>query len=181
MWRFARWSSSLCAVVAFNALLVLLAVGTGWRASSARDTRAYVRPVQPALDGAGRARQDVLVILGGNLCVAARLVMGACTLGLFTVLELGWHSFVLGLSALTRTSPEIIPLIARYVWLEFSAFVLAAAAAEHLSFTVLRCLAAGETPRFTSVVVTLATALGMLVAAAIIEANVTRLVAVLAA
>ena len=109
--------------------------------------------------------------------------MGACTLGLFTVLELGWHSFVLGfgLSALTRTSSEIIPLIARYVWLEFSAFVLAAAAAEHLSFTVLRCLAAGETPRFTSVVVTLATALGMLVAAAIIEANVTRLVAVLAA
>ena len=169
-------------LLAFNAVLVWLAAGAGWRASSARDARAEVRPVQAALDG-GQTLHDVLVILGGNLRVAAGLLMGSCTLGLFTVLELGRHSFVLGfgLSALTRSSPEIIPLVARYVPLEFSAFMLAGGAAEHLSLTVLRCLVAGETPRFTPVCVTLAAALGMLIAAALIEADVTRLVAMLAA
>ena len=44
---------------------------------------------------------------------------------------------------------------------------------------MLRCLSAGETPRFTSFAVALALALGMLGAAAVIEADVTRLVAML--
>ena len=103
--------------------------------------------------------------------------------GLLTLLDLLWNAFILGfgLSTLARGSPEAIPLALRYVPLEFSAFVLAASAAEHLSFMVLRCLAAGETPRFTSVIIALAVAIAMLVAAAIIEADVTRLVAVLAA
>jgi len=111
--------------------------------------------------------------------VVAELLAGACTLGLFTLLNLLWNAFVLGfgLSTLARGTPAVMPLVIRYVPLEFSAFVLAASAVEHLSFMVLRCLAAEETPRFTSVIVALAVAIAMLVAAAIIEADMTRLVA----
>ena len=166
-------------LVAFNAGLVSLAVCAGWHASSVRNGQFEVRLDRAANDPAGDMRRHTLHILGGNLRVVATLLAGACTLGLFTLLELVWNAFVLGfgLSALARGTPVAIPLVIRYVPLEFSAFVLAAGAAEHLSFMVLRCLAAGETPRFTSSAVALAMALGMLVAAAIIEADVTRLVA----
>ncbi len=170
-------------LVACNAALVSLAVCVGWHAASARHLQLEVQPDRATHDTAGNSRRQALHILGGNLRVVATLLVGACTLGLFTLLELLWNAFGLGfgLSALARGSPEAIQLVIRYVPLEFSGFVLAASAAEHLSFMVLRCLAAGETPRFTPAAVALAVALGMLVAAAIIEADVTRLVAVLAA
>ena len=174
----SRWFPSLRTLVAFNATIVWLAGGAGWCAAGASGARANVRPVQVAVHG-GQTRHDVRVILTGNLQVTRGLLAGSCTLGLSTMLELGRHSFVLGfgLSALTRSAPEIIPLLARYVPLEFSAFALAASAAEHLALTVLWCLAAGRTPRFTPMVATLAAALGMLIAAALIEADVARLVA----
>ena len=166
-------------LVAVNATLVALAVCVGWHASGVGNGQFEVRLDSAANDTAGDTRRHTLYILGGNLRVVATLLAGACTLGLFTLLDLLWNAFVLGfgLSALTRGTPEAIPLVIRYVPFEFSAFVLTAGAAEHLSFTVLRCLAAGEPPRFTSAAIALVMALGMLVAAAIIEADVTRLVA----
>ena len=168
-------------LIAHNAVLVSLAVCVGWHASSVRNTQLDVRLDTAGHDTAGNVRRPALHILSGNLRVVATLLAGACTLGLFTMLELVWIAVGLGfgLSALARGTPEAIPLVIRYVPLEFSAFVLAASAAEHLSFMVLRCLAAGEAPRVTSVTVVLAVALGMLVAAAIIEAHVKQLVAVL--
>ena len=170
-------------IVAFNAGCVLLAVCAGWQVSSMQNGQLEVAQDRVASDPAGDMRRHALHILGGNLRVVATLLAGACTLGLFTLLNLGWNAFVLGfgLSALARGTPAAIPLVFRYVPLEFLAFVLAAGAAEHLSFTVLRCLWAGETPRFTSFAVALALALGMLSAAAVIEADVTRLVAMLGA
>ncbi len=170
-------------LVACNAALVSLAVCIGWHASSVRNSQFEVRVDRAAHDTAGDIRRHTLHILSGNLRVVATLLAGACTLGLFTLLDLLWNAFVLGfgLSTLARGTPAVMPLVIRYVPLEFSAFVLAASAAEHLSFMVLRCLAAGETPRFRSVIVAFAVAIGMLVAAAIIEADVMRLVAVLAA
>ncbi len=169
-------------LVAFNATLVSLAVCVGWHLSRVRHPQLEVRVAWAAHDTAGDIRRHALHILRGNLRVVATLLAGACTLGLFTLLELLWNAVGLGfgLSTVARGTPEAIPLVIRYVPLEFSAFVLAASAAEHLSFMVLRCLAAGEAPRFTSVTVALAAAVGMLVAAAIIEANVIQLVAVLA-
>ncbi len=170
-------------LVAFNAGLVSLAVGAGWHVSSVRNGQLEVRPARPANDTAADMRRHTRHILGGNLRVLAMLLGGACTLGLFTLLDLLWNAFVLGfgLSALARGTPAAIPLVMRYVPLEFSAFVLAAGAAEHLSFMVLRCLAAGEPPQFRPATVALATALGMLAAAATIEARVTQLVAALTA
>jgi len=170
-------------LVAYNAALVSLAVCVGWHASSVRSPHFEVRLDRAAHDTPRDIRRQTLHILGGNLRVVATLLAGACTLGLFTLLDLLWNAFVLGfgLSTLARGTPAAIPLAFRYVPLEFSALVLAASAAEHLSFMVLRCLAAGETPRFTSVGVALAVALGMLVAAAVIEADVMQLVAGLAA
>ena len=183
MWRFARWSRSMPLLVAYNAALVSLAVCVGWHASSVRSPHFEVRLDRAAHDTPRDIRRQTLHILGGNLRVVARLLAGACTLGLFTLVDLLWNAFVLGfgLSTLARGTPAAIPLAFRYVPLEFSALVLAASAAEYLSFMVLRCLAAGETPRFTSVGVALAVALGMLVAAAVIEADVMQLVAGLAA
>ena len=170
-------------LVAVNAGLVLLTVGVGWHVSTAGNTQITVRPDRPANDTAADMRRHALRILGGNLRVVATLLGGACTLGLFTLLELLWNAFGLGfgLSALARGTPAVLPLVIRYVPLEFSAFVLTASAAEHLSFMVLRCLATGGTPRFASAALTLAMALGMLVVAAIIEARVTQLVAALTA
>ena len=191
-WRCARWPRSIPVLVAHNAALVLLAVCVGWHASSARNLQLAVRLDNAAHDTAGNIRRQALHILSGNLRVVAALLAGTCTLGaallagtctlgLFTLLELLWNAVGLGigLSALARGTPDAIPLVIRYVPLEFSAFVLAASAAEHLSFMVLRCLAAGEAPQFISVTAALAAALGMLVAAAIIEANVTQFVAAL--
>ena len=170
-------------LVALNATLVSLAVCGGWYASSVRNAQFEVRPESLANDPAVDLRGHALHILGGNLRVVATLLAGVCTLGLFTLLDLLWNAFVLGfgLSALSRGTPAAIPLVIRYVPLEFSAFVLAAGAAEHLSFMVLRCLAAGENPRFTPATVALAIAIGMLVAAALIEADVARLVTELTA
>ena len=166
-------------LVAFNATLVALAVCVGWHASSVRNAQFEVRPASLANDAAADMRRHALHILGGNLRVVATLLAGACTLGLLTLVDLLWNAFVLGfgLSALARGTPAAIPLVIRYVPLEFSAFVLAAGAAEHLSFMVLRCLAAGESPRFMPATIALVMALGMLVAAAIIEADVVRIVA----
>ena len=168
------------ALVAFNAGLLSLAVCVGWHASSVRNGQFEVT-LGRAHDIAGDMRPHALHILSGNLRAVATLLAGACTLGLFTLLDLLWNAFLLGfgLSALARGTPGAIPLLIRYVPLEFSAFVLAAGAAEHLSFTVLRCLAAGEAPRFTSCAIALAMALGMLVAAAFIEADVARRFAML--
>ena len=170
-------------LVAVNAGLVLCTIGVGWYVSTAGNTQIEVRPDRPANETAPDMRRHARRILSGNLRVVASLLGGACTLGLFTLLELLWNAFGLGfgLSALARGTPAAIPLVLRYVPLEFSAFVLTASAAEHLSFMVLRCLATGGTPRFTSATLALATALGMLCAAAIIEARVTQLVGALAA
>ena len=169
-------------LVAFNTALVSLAVCVGWHVSSVRNGQFEVGVDRATNDTAGDRRRHTVHILDGNLRVVARLLAGACTLGLCTLLDLLWNAFVLGfgLSALARGTPAAIPLVIRYVPLEFSAFVLAASAAEHLSFMVLRCLASGESPRFTSATVALGVSFGMLVAAAIIEANVMRLVAGLA-
>ena len=178
MRRFARWSRSLPVLLACNAALVSFVICVGWHAANARHARAEVRLDQAARDTAGNIRRHVHHIVGGNLRVVATLLAGGCTLGLFTLVHLLWNAFTLGfgLSTLARGSPEAIPLALRYVPLEFSAFVLVASATEHLSFTVLRYLAASETPRFRPATIALAIALGMLVVAAFIEARVTQLV-----
>ena len=170
-------------LVAVNTGLVLFTVGIGWQVSTAGTTPVDVRSQGPVNDTATDMRRHTFRILGGNLQVVTSLLGGAATLGLFTLIELLWNAFGLGfgLSTLARGTPAALPLVIRYVPLEFSAFVLAASAADHLSFMVLRCLATGETPRFTSATLTLAMALGMLVAAAIIEATVVQLVAGLTA
>ena len=169
-------------LITLNTAFVVLAVGVGWHTSCARNGQFEVRVDGATNDTAGDMRRQTVHILDGNVRVMATLLAGACTLGICTLLELLWNAFVLGfgLSALARGTPAAIPLVIRYVPLEFSAFVLTASAAEHLSFMVLRCLVAGEPPRFASATVALAVALGMLVAAAIIEAHVLRLVAGLA-
>lgn len=167
----------MSALIVLNAGLVSLTVGIGWHISSVRGDRFEAQLETAVHDTAGDMSHHAVQILTGNVRVVATLVGGACTLGLFTLLELLWNAFVLGfgLSALDRGTPEAMRLVIHYVPLEFSAFVLAASAAQHLSFTVLRCLAAGETPRFTPAMLGLVAALGLLVAAAILEADVARL------
>jgi uncharacterized membrane protein SpoIIM required for sporulation len=170
------------ALVTINTGVVVFAACVGWHSSSVRHVRFDLRPDRTD-EVADRKPEDTTAhaakIFGGNVRVVGRLVIGACTLGIVTLRDLFWNAFVLGfgLSALLRTSPELLPLVLRYVPLEFSAFVLAASAGHHLAFAALRCLAAGETPRFNPSVVVAATALVMLIAAAVIEAGVARHVA----
>jgi len=185
MWRLARWSRSVPPLVVLNTGLVLRAVSIGWQLSDVRHGRFEVRAASAVRPPAGAAREHTARILAGNLRVVATLLAGVCTLGLLTLWTLLSNAFVLGfgfgLSALARGVPEAIPLAARYVLLEFSAFVVAASVAEHLSFMVLRYLATGTQPRFKADLVGLATAVAMLVVAAIVEADVTRLITLLTA
>lgn len=178
MWRLNRWSRSWTALFVFNAVLVWFAFCVGWYSASLRGEQLQVQP-HPANE---RVRPHAAHILQGNLRVVAMLLVGVCTLGLFTLLELVSNAFVLGygLSAVASGMPEAIPLVARYVPLEFSAFILAASVAEHLSFGLLRCLAVGEPMRLKPALVGLATVVTMLGIAAIVEADVTGVVALLA-
>jgi len=166
-------------VVALNAGLVVLAVGVGWHSPSLRDGHVDVWTAGTADMRPGDTAWHASQIFRGNVRVAATLLGGACTLGLSTLRELLWNAVVLGfgLSSLTRSSPEFLPRVLRYVLLEFAAFVLAASAGQHLSFMVLRCLAAGETPRFNTAMLALMAAVALLGIASVIEADVARLVA----
>jgi uncharacterized membrane protein SpoIIM required for sporulation len=169
----------MLAWVTVNTGVVVLAVCVGWYSSSVQQGHFDVRPHNVADTRPGVTEGHAATILSGNLRVVASLLAGACTLGLMTIRDLFWNAFVFGfgLSALMRSAPELLPQVLRYAPLEFSAFVLAASAGHHLTFTVLRCLAAGDTPQINSSILVLGTALVMLVAAAVIEAGVARYVA----
>jgi uncharacterized membrane protein SpoIIM required for sporulation len=179
MRRIARWSRSLVSLVVLNAALVAAGVGAG--------SLAYALNGEPTPQGhtevrepPGRTSSDhVSAILTGNLRVVGGLLSGACTLGVLTTLTLVWNAFGLGygVAALANAVPGAIPLVLRYAPLEFAAFVLVASVAEHLVALVLRCLAANEPLRLRAATLTFVVALVLLVVGAVVEADVTRLVA----
>lgn len=170
--RLDRWTRSWSALLAANTLLFGLTVCAGWVSADLRGEQLQVRPFAD-LTG-DRIAADAAYILRGNLWVAAGMLAGACTLGLFSLFGLLYNGFVLGygVSAMTRGAAETLPFLASYAPMEFLAFILVVTAAQHLSFGVVRCLAAGEPVRPRAAGVSLAAAGVLLVVAAVVEASV---------
>ena len=178
--RLARWSRSWSILLAVNVLLFNLTVCAGWFSADRRGEQLQVRPLVEITGD--RIHSDAAYILRGNLRVAAGLLAGGCTLGLLTLVGLLYNAFLLGygLSALTRSTAEVLPFLASYVPLEFLAFILVATAAQHLSLGVARCLATGEPVRPRAAAVSLVGGGVLLVVAAIVEASVIPAIAAIA-
>lgn len=178
MWRFAGWSRSLSTLVVLNTVLVSLAVGIGCAAGAADRHQISTAPTADTRSAPARTHwQHTSYILGGNLRVVAGMLAGICTLSGLTLFTLLWNAWALGrgLVVLVVTSPEALPLVLGYVVFEFSAFVLVASVAEHLTVGVLRCLAANEPLRLAADLLTLTAAVAVLGVAALVEADVAQL------
>lgn len=180
MQRLDRWSRSWATLFAVNALLFGLTVCAGWLSADHLGEQLHVRP--PAEVTGDRIHVDAANILGINLRVAAGLLAGGCTLGLFTLVGLLYNAFLLGygLSALTRNAADVLPFLASYVPLEFLGFMLVATATQHLSLGVFRCLATGEPVRLKAGAVSLGGGVALLVVAAVVEASVMPAIAAIA-
>lgn len=180
MERLDRWSRSWTALLAVNVLLFGLTVCVGWFSADHLGEQLHVR--LPADVTGSRIHMDAAYILSVNLAVAAGLVAGGCTLGLFSLVGLLYNAFLLGygLSALTRSAAEVLPFLASYVPLEFLAFILVATATQHLSLGVVRCLATGEPVRIKAGAVSLIVGAVLLVVAAVVEASVMPAIAAIA-
>ncbi len=180
MRRLSRWFRSLSALVVLNAILVLVGVAIGCLAFAGERHRPSTGPGTST----GHATERTLLehaghILRVNLSVAGGMLAGVCTLGGLSALTLLWNAFGLGYGLLTlgHVEPAVIPLVFRYVLIEFFALVLVVSVAEHLGGMVLRCLAANEPVRLKTPLVALGAAVALLTVAALIEADVTGRVA----
>ena len=180
MGKLERWSRSWSVLLAANVLLFGLTACAGWVSADLRGEQLQVHPLAGVTGD--RIHSDAAYILRGNLRVAAGMLAGACTLGLFSLVGLLYNGFLLGygVSAMTRGAAEVLPFLASYVPLEFLAFILVVTAAQHLSFGVVRCLATGEPVRPRPDLVGLIAAGALLVVAAVVEASVIPAIAAVA-
>ena len=180
MERLDKWSRSWSMLLAANVLLFGLTFCAGWFSADRRGEQVQVRP--PAEVTGDDIRSDAAYILRGNLRVAAGLLAGGCTLGLFTLIGLLYNAFLLGygLSALTASAREVVPFLVSYVPLEFLALLLVATATQHLSLGVVRGLATGAPVRLRAGAVSLVIGGALLVVAAVVEASVMPAIAAVA-
>jgi len=110
--------------------------------------------------------------------VALALLSGICTFGTFTVVVLAWNGYLLGhgLAAIGRSTPELLPLMLRYVPLEFGAFVLIAAVSHYVTIHLARVLLGRSTRALGASAWATGLAVCLLVLGAWVEAHVTPLV-----
>jgi uncharacterized membrane protein SpoIIM required for sporulation len=169
-----RWSS-LPALIGLNCVLVAAAVWAGWETATLQQANVTLSgPVQPA---PAAFFDDLWVVAGANLRVFVLLLLGAGSLGVFTMLVVLWNSYTLGfgMSVLFRSAPDTAYLMLRYVPLEFLAFALAAAACQALALTVWRCLVRHEPLHLLPLTVVFLAAVAILIIAAVAEVQVKRL------
>lgn len=166
-------------LVVFNAVVLGVFALAGALASSVSGAELTVaaRPFASA-HGIGPAGGDAWRIFTANVHVAALMLAGACSLGTFTLALLSWNGYVLGfgLSSLARGAPECLPLLARYVPLEFLALTLVAAASEHLALMGLRALVGKARVELKGIGRLVMLSLALLAAGALVEAEVMRAV-----
>lgn len=106
-----------------------------------------------------------------NSRVLLSLVAGALTLGIYTSIVLMWNGYFLGvgLASLRRVAPELLPLAAPHVSLEFTALLLGASAAWVLLGDCLGCLTYGRPLRLCATAAVVGTGLLLLLLAAWFE------------
>jgi len=155
-----------------NVLILLLAVLAG-------SIMACVHPSQlaadPTLTGSQAGwSQDFLYIAAHNLLVELVMLLGTISFGLISVLVIVLNGFRLGhdISGIWKNCPQELLFLSSYVFLEASAFCLAAGGSESLGFELFYCLIHNRRSGHAMTgVACLITATFLLVAAAAVEAT----------
>lgn len=106
-----------------------------------------------------------------NSRVLLSLVAGALTFGIYTSIVLMWNGYFLGvgLASLRRVAPELLPLAAPHVSLEFTALLLGASAAWVLLGDCVGCLAYDRPLRLRAIAAVVGAGLFLLLVAAWFE------------
>ena len=148
-----------------NGAALAAATATGWVVA---ELRALELPVEPP--DANSAGMYWLIVVN-NTRVLLSLVAGALTFGIHTSLVLMWNGYFLGvgLSSLRRAAPDLLPLAAPHVSLEFTALLLGASAGWVLLGDGLGCLAQNRPVRIRGIASAVAVALLLLLVAAWFE------------
>lgn len=156
--------SYLCALGANGALLAA-AGSVGWIVSETRGVELLVDP--PDAVGA----DTYWFLVGNNVRVLMSLIAGAFTLCIYTSIVLLWNGYSLGfgLASLQRVAPDLLPLTAPHVTLEFTSLLLGAAAGWVLLADCVGCLARDRPVRIGGIAVAVAAALVLLLVAAWFE------------
>ncbi|MCY4027622.1 MAG: stage II sporulation protein M [Acidobacteria bacterium] len=148
-----------------NAAVLAGTVATGWILSESGGVELPVNP--PRATGA----EFYWILVANNSRVLVSLVAGALTFGIYTSLVLMWNGYFLGvgLANLRRVAPELLPLAAPHVALEFTALLLGASAAWVLLGDCIGCLAYGRPMRLRGIAVAVGSGFFLLMAAAWFE------------
>ncbi len=152
--------------------LTLLASLIGW--VLAGHTGAQIGLAEMHRPLAGTIWRDFMYISKWNVSLAGGLLLGVCTLGVFTLLELIWNGIHHGfdLYLLSHGCMPALKIFLRYALLEMFSLTLIAAAAQALSLNVIRSLLLNVTDGSTkTILLALLGAFLMLITAAAIEAN----------
>ena len=143
-----------------NGAVLAATIAAGWLVS---ETRGIELPADPPR-GAGADFYWFLV--ANNTRVLLSLVAGALTLGIYTS---NGYFLGVGLASLRRVAPELLPLAAPHVSLEFTALLLGASAAWVLLGDCIGCLAHGRPLRLRAVAAAVGLGFFLLLAAAWFE------------
>ena len=138
---------------------------TGWIVA---ETRGIELPV----DRPSAAAADIYwFLVVNNSRVLLSLVAGALTLGIYSALVLMWNGYFLGvgLASLRRAAPDLLPIAAPHVSLEFTALLLGASAGWVLLGDCINCLAHNRPVRIRGVAAAVAAAFLLLLVAAWFE------------
>ena len=148
-----------------NAAVLAATIATGWILAETRGVELPVNP--PRAAGA----EFYWILVANNSRVLFSLVAGALTFGIYTSIVLMWNGYFLGvgLASLRRVAPELLPLAAPHVSLEFTALLLGASAAWVLLGDCIGCLAYGRPLRLRGIAVAVGSGFLLLMAAAWFE------------
>lgn len=168
-----RLTTSTWIVLVWHLVVLGVSVGSGWMVHALRPNVAVLDIVRSAPDALS-TRERAVYIASQNLKVLAIIVCGAVSFGLLSVVALAWNGYVLGfgLAVLWSVAPDGLSLLARYVPLEFGAFVLGSAAAHVTCLRAVRALVLSEPVTLIPAAALVVIAVVLIVAAALIEADV---------
>jgi uncharacterized membrane protein SpoIIM required for sporulation len=147
------------------------AILIGWFAAAVSHAQMDLRAT-PEIMSDGILR-DFTSIAAWNLGVARTIVMGTCTFGIFSLLELLWNGLHHGfdLYVVSHSCPAVVPFFLSYAPIEISALALVASASQSFSLRAAQCLLFREPLRARSSFVLFVVGIAMLLCAALIEAH----------
>jgi uncharacterized membrane protein SpoIIM required for sporulation len=167
-----RLRCSLRSVIGLNFALLVVAIGVGLL--TATISHATIDPASGLKPAAvSTLFGEFRFIATWNLRVMGIIVLGVCTLGVFSAIEFAWLGFSFGMDVFTvaHSWPKVLGLFLCYAPIEVSAFCLAASASQFFSISVVRCLFLREPLRVRGAILTLTVAIAMLMVADFIEAH----------